>query len=125
MMILCMPTMDGTGLDDRLSGHFGSAPYFTVVESGTGRTEVIANGHARHEHGHCRPTQSLQGRGVEAVVCRGLGRRALARLNGEGITVLVTEAETVVEALKAYVSGAVVPLDEAGACQGGHSHGQV
>lgn len=121
-MRLCIPTVDGTGLEARLSGHFGSAPFFTVIDSETGRTEVIGNAHASHEHGHCRPTESLQGRGVETVVCRGLGRRALAVLRGEGITVLVTEANTVAEAVRAFEVGTLVPLDEAGACQGGHSH---
>jgi predicted Fe-Mo cluster-binding NifX family protein len=117
-----MPTVEGTGLGARLSGHFGSAPYFTVVESDTGRTQVIENAHARHEHGQCRPTRSLEGLGVEAVVCRGLGRRALSVLSGEGITVLVTEAATVAEAMKAFGAGRAIPLDEAHACQGGHSH---
>ncbi len=121
-MRLCIPTTEGTGLEARLSGHFGSAPYFTVIDSETGRTEVIGNAHASHEHGQCRPTESLEGRGVEAVVCRGLGRGALAKLRGVGITVLVTEALTVAEAVRAFGAGTLVPLDEAGACQGGHSH---
>lgn len=123
-MRLCLPTTDEQGLDARLSPHFGSAPCFTLVDSATGRVEVVMNDHARHEHGRCDPTAELSGRNVDAVVCRGLGRRALERLHGLGLTVLVTESATVLEALAAFHGGALRALTEEEACGGGHGHGQ-
>lgn len=122
-MRLCLPTTDGCGLDARLSPHFGSAPCFTVVDSSTGRADVVVNDHARHEHGRCDPTAELSGRGVDAVICRGLGRRALERLHGLGLAVLVTESFTVHEALAAFQAGDLRALTEDEACGGGHGHG--
>ncbi|MCG6956443.1 MAG: NifB/NifX family molybdenum-iron cluster-binding protein [Gemmatimonadetes bacterium] len=122
-MRLCIPTINERGLTARLSPHFGSAPYHTVIESDTGEASVIVNEHARHEHGRCEPAKGLEGRGVGAVVCRGLGRRALAALNGAGIEVLVTEGWTVAEALDDFREGRLASMSWEAACEGvGHGH---
>lgn len=122
-MRLCLPTIDDRSLGARLSPHFGSAPCFTVVDTASGTVEVLANGQAVHEHGRCDPTKALEGRGLDAVVCRGLGRRALQRLQGAGIPVLVTGALTVAGALSEFEAGILRPLSEDEACGGGHGHG--
>lgn len=119
-MRLCIPTTTDRGTGSRLSPHFGSAPFFALVDSATGETITIANGHARHEHGRCEPTRSLEGQGVDAVVCRGLGHRALGRLGAGGIPVLATEAWTVAKALEAFRTGTLRPLTPEEACAGGH-----
>lgn len=123
-MRLCMPTINERGLTARLSPHFGSAPYHTLIESDSGEMSVLLNEHARHEHGRCQPAKGLEGRDVHAVVCRGLGRRALAALNGAGIEVLVTDGWTVAEALDAFREGRLAALSPDAACGGGrHGHG--
>jgi predicted Fe-Mo cluster-binding NifX family protein len=123
-MKLCIPTEDEAGLGGRLSSHFGRAPYFTVVESGTGVPVVLLNGRARHEHGECGDAASaFDGRGVEAVVCRGVGRRALAGLAERGVAVFVTDAATVAEAVLAFREGRLSPVTLNEACAGGHAHG--
>ena len=59
-----------------------------------------------------------------AVVCRGLGRRALSALNGAGIEVLVTEGWTVAEALDDFREGRLASMSWEAACEGvGHGHG--
>lgn len=120
-MKLCMPSTNEAGLEARVSPHFGSAPYFTLVDSETGVAEPIVNAHARHDHGHCQPTAGLEGRGIDAVVCRGLGGRALALLEGSGIAVYATDAFTVRAALEAFREGRVARMTPAQAC-GGHDH---
>jgi len=123
-MRLCMPTINEGGLAARLSPHFGSAPYHTLIETDTGETSVLLNDHTRHEHGRCQPTNGLEGRGVDAVVCRGLGQRAMAALNGAGIEVLVTDGWTVAEALDAFREGKLAAMSPDTACEGGgHGHG--
>lgn len=129
-MRLCMPTINETGLGARLSPHFGSAPYHTIVDSETGEASTIVNEHARHEHGQCQPAKGLEGRGIAAVVCRGLGRRALGALNAAGMEVLVTDEWTVAGALEAFRKGTLAPLSADLACEGGghgvgHGHGFV
>lgn len=122
-MRLCLPTTDDRRLTARLSPHFGSAPCFTVVDTASGSVEVVVNDHAAHEHGRCDPLKGLQGSDLDAVVCRGLGRRALMRLQGAGIPVLVTDAFTVADALAEFHAGTLRAMQEDEACAGGHGHG--
>lgn len=123
-MRLCIPTTDDRGLAARLSPHFGSAPCFTLVDTASGEVEALTNDHAVHEHGRCNPAQGLEGRGLDAVVCRGLGRRALQRLQASGLPVLVTDALTVADALAELETGVLRLMQEDDACAGhGHGHG--
>lgn len=119
-MRLCIPTTEETGLDARLSPHFGSAPFYTVADTASRSLSVLVNDHARHAHGQCEPTRSLTTQGIEAVVCRGLGRRALTGLRELGISVLITEAHTVGQALKDFDARKLHPLAEEDACGGSH-----
>jgi predicted Fe-Mo cluster-binding NifX family protein len=123
-MKLCMPTEDGAGLGGRLSSHFGRAPFFTVVASDTGQAEVVANGRAHHEHGQCGGAMAaFEGRGVEAVVCRGVGRRALDGMQQRGLPIFLTDAATVAEALQAFREGRLTQANLDEVCVGGHEHG--
>jgi predicted Fe-Mo cluster-binding NifX family protein len=123
-MRLCIPTDDDSGLDAPIAGHFGSAPYFTLVDSDTGTVEVVPNHHAHHRPGTCASADDLPARGVGAVLCVGLGRRALGRLQESGIAVFVTAAGSAGPAVEAFRAGRVVPLARESACHGGgHGHG--
>lgn len=123
-MRVCLPTIDESGLEARLSPHFGSAPYFTVVDASTGKAMVLPNGQARHEHGRCDPVGGLDGQGIDVVICRGLGRRALARLAERGIAVMATEAWLVADAVRELGRGGLTPVTLDEACAGhGHGHG--
>lgn len=120
-MKLCVPTMDNRGLQGMPSDHFGSAPFFTFVDTESGSVEAVRNGGAHHVHGACKPLEFLGKRPVDAIVCRGLGQRAFGRLQGAGIDIYVTlerDVGTSVEALKA---GRLRQLTSEEAC---HGHGE-
>lgn len=122
-MRLCIPTMNERGLEAPLSAHFGSAPYYTVVETETGSVQVSANPRAEHEHGHCEPVAGIADLAPDVVVCMGLGRRALDRLQTAGIQVCVARATQVSEAVAQFQSGQLAPFTVDGTCCGGHGHG--
>jgi predicted Fe-Mo cluster-binding NifX family protein len=122
-MRICIPTLDDSGLQAIPSDHFGSAPFFTLVDTGTEEVETIKNGGEHHVHGRCQPIHSLPVESVDAIVCRGLGQRALARLNDAGLSVLISGAPNVSEILTAYKRGELVPMTAEQACGGGHGHG--
>ena len=125
-MRLCIPTDNNHGLDAPISGHFGSAPYFTLVDSDTSSVQVVTNRHAHHAPGTCEAAKGLPGHGVGAVLCAGLGRRALQHLRGVGIDVFVTDAGYARPAVEAFRSGGVKPLTSEAACHGGgHGHGST
>jgi predicted Fe-Mo cluster-binding NifX family protein len=124
-MRICVPTVDNGGLEARANDHFGSAPYFTLVDTDSHEVRVIANPEAEHEHGQCRPLRWLRPEGLDAVVCRGMGRRALAHLRREGIDVFISNDPIVSQAVSAVVSGEATRLTSLEACHGGghHHHG--
>lgn len=121
-MRLCIPTLDDRGLEGRLSAHLGSAPYFTLIESDTGDVRVLANLYGQHEVGNCRTADALQDHGVEAVVCRGLGRRAFSRLRDIGIPVYSSDDDDAAAALHAFRVGRLRPLTSEAACHRGRHH---
>ncbi len=122
-MRLCIPTTDDRGHEGTLSAHFGSAPYFTLVDSETGALEVVANPRSRHAPGTCEVVQGLPAHHVEAIVCLGLGRRALSGLRNSGIAVYVADVPDVQGALKAFRAGRLPALTNEQACHGGRHGG--
>lgn len=123
-MKICIPTMDDSGLTGLPHDHFGSAPYFTFIDTETMDVEAVRNGGASHVHGACRPLEFLGARPVDAVVCRGLGKRAFARLRNAGIDVFVTLEPNVENTLSALRDGRLRRMTDEGVCHGhGHGHG--
>jgi predicted Fe-Mo cluster-binding NifX family protein len=121
-MRLCLPTVHDLGHTALLSEHFGSAPYFTFVDSESGATEVIPNHHAEHTAGSCDAARTIAGYGVDAVLCLGLGRRALANLGAAGIPVFFADVGTVSGAVEAFTAGRLRRMDAQSACAGGFHH---
>ena len=119
-MRVCIPTVDEAGLRSRLSSHFGKAPYYMVVDTDRWDMRTVINTNEHHEHGQCSPLASLAGLGVEAVVCRGLGRNALARLRSGGVPVYVSTSGTVAGALGSFLAGDLEELTSEEACHGAH-----
>jgi predicted Fe-Mo cluster-binding NifX family protein len=128
-MRICIPTMDDRGKEASPSDHFGSAPFFTFVDTDTGEYEAVRNGGASHVHGACQPLKFLGSRPVDAVVCRGLGRGAFARLAEAGVKVFVTLESDAQETVRALDDGRLRALTAEAACHGhdggmsGHGHG--
>ena len=130
-MRVCMPTLDERGLEGRLSPHFGRAPFFTMVDDETGEVAVLANVAAQHEHGSgqhghggCAPVGLFGGQGLDAVICRGLGRGAHLRLRETGLRVYLTDSWEVAGALAAWRAGQLAEAEAGQLCAGhGHGHG--
>jgi predicted Fe-Mo cluster-binding NifX family protein len=132
-MKICIPTQDERGMESELFGHFGSAPFFTVVDSESGEVEVRQNDNTHHGRGGCHPLRQFGSHSVDAVVCQGMGRRAIASLKEAGVRVLVLgegAGHTVQGIVAAAREGRLRPLSEEDACRGhgdgrghGHRHG--
>jgi len=124
-MKICIPTEDDRGLDALLADHFGRAPFFTIVDRETKAVHAIENRHAEHDHGHCNPLDAIMRSGADLVICRGLGRGALARLQQAGVPVLTTDHDRVGGAMTAFetevLSGASLE-DACGGNGGCHDH---
>lgn len=101
-MKLCIPTSDDLGLKSGISGHFGSAPFFLIVDTESGSPQSVKNQNEHHSHGMCQPLKALAGQEIDAVVCTGIGAGALNKLNDSGIKVFKAEGSSVEELLTAF-----------------------
>ena len=124
-MRICVPTATDEGLDAKVYGHFGSAPFFTVLDTERDVVEIVPNGDQHHEHGKCNPVAALMGIVLDAVLVRGIGRGALLRLTQAGIPVYVAEGDTIRDVGIRFRSGDVSLVDFDAACNGHpqHDHG--
>jgi predicted Fe-Mo cluster-binding NifX family protein len=84
-MLTCIPTKGPDGLDDTISDHFGSAPFFTIYDTDSDQITIVENRNAHHDHGTCHPMNQLAKHDIDCVACVGMGRRAIEALNSEGI----------------------------------------
>ena len=117
-MRICVPTGTDQGIEAEVFGHFGSAPYFSLVDTDTAEVEVLDNSNQHHEHGQCAPIQQLSGVDFDAIVVRGMGRNAVARFAAANVQVLVTAATTLQDVLDEARAGTLRELDPSQACQG-------
>ncbi|HMK64699.1 MAG TPA: NifB/NifX family molybdenum-iron cluster-binding protein [Thermodesulfobacteriota bacterium] len=86
-MRIAFPVQEDRGLESPVYGHFGSAPFFMVLDSDSGSLQSIGNTDAHHVHGQCQPIKALGGTPVDLVVVGGIGAGALMKLQGMGIKV--------------------------------------
>lgn len=119
---ICIPVTADRGLESPVSGHFGSAPLFMLVDVETRRAKAFTNTRAVHEHGACRPLDALAGNEIDALVVGGIGAGALMKLQGAGIRVFRATAPTVAGCLDAFAKNEVEEIGPGGAC-GRHGHG--
>jgi len=121
-MRICIPTETNTGKSAQVHAHFGSAPYFTVYDIEKDAVEVIENGNEHHAHGMCQPMNSLNGKNIDAVVCGGMGARAVARLNEAGIKAYRAMHGTIEDVIRQFKEGKLEEISVDGACQGHGCH---
>jgi predicted Fe-Mo cluster-binding NifX family protein len=115
-MKICIPTETKDGLEAKVYGHFGSAPYFTVVDTATRKCEIIDNGNLEHEHGKCNPVKAVGGAKPDAVATSGLGMGAINGLTAAGIKVYITRETTVAATVATLLKGTLKEASAESAC---------
>ena len=115
-MKLCIPTMNDKGMDAEISGHFGSAPFFMIYDTETKGIKFIDNTNEEHEHGSCTPLGLLGKEGITAVVCGGMGARAVQMLNQGGVKAYRTESEKAADVVAQFTKGGLEELTIDNSC---------
>ena len=118
-MNICFPVQQNEGTASTVYNHFGSAPFFLVVDTDTNGITAVTNGDQHHTHGQCNPLKAIDGQKIDVVVVGGIGAGALSKLNQLGIKVHRAEAETVAENLALFTRNSL-PLIALQGCCGGH-----
>ncbi|MFH1578406.1 MAG: NifB/NifX family molybdenum-iron cluster-binding protein [Candidatus Omnitrophota bacterium] len=115
-MKICVPIEANEELQARVNAHFGSAPYFIIYDTDKETFEVINNTNRNHMHGMCHPLKVLDNKDINAVACRGMGARAVQKLNEGGIKAYRVSAETVEEIINKYKEGNLEEITIQNAC---------
>ncbi len=115
-MRVCVPTEDKGGLNAKVYGHFGSAPYFTIYDTEKETVKIIDNLDSSHEHGMCHPLGVIGTASIDAVVCQGMGARAVQKLNEGNIKAFRATAGTVAEIVKKCKNGELEEITVNNAC---------
>ena len=115
-MKVCIPTMGNRGLDDEVGEHFGRVPYYTVIDTETDEVEALENT-SEHMGGRGYPPEIINKTGAEAMICGGLGRRAIGMFEELGIMVYIGAHGTVRDAIQMYKEGRLQPATDENACR--------
>ena len=115
-MKICIPSKDDRGLEAEIHDHFGSAPWFTIVDTETGEADSVRNPSCHLAEGSCHHIDTLRSLGVVAVVSSGIGRRAWTALDDAGIKVFSAVARRVGDIPTALLNGDAELLDLGSTC---------
>ncbi len=115
-MRICIPTETNEGKNAQVYSHFGSAPYFIIYDTADDSVEVIKNANEHHSHGTCHPMGALSGKKVDAVVCAGMGARAIQKLNEGGIKAYRARPGTVEDIVSEFKQKTLEEITVENAC---------
>ena len=122
-MKIIIPLDEYSGPGSQVCDHFGSAPFFATVDMVAGEVRIIDNQNAHHDHGQCTPADSFADMGASAIVVKGIGARAAAKVQSLGLEVYVAgSARTLADVIEQFGSGILKKLDAQQACQGHGCH---
>ena len=125
---VCIPVSADQGIASPVCAHFGSAPFFLIVNAEDGTCRAIPNRNLHHAHGLCQPLQAIQGEDIDAIVVGGIGMGALNKLLTAGLHVFQARHQTVELTLAALKAGELPAMSPDAACAHrgqGHGHGHA
>ena len=127
-MKVAIPTMGYQGLDEQVGEHFGRVPTYTIVNLDNDKVTIIDNT-SHHKSGQGYPPELLAEHGVDVMLCRGLGRRAISMFTDLGIDVRIGASGTVRDVVAASRADRLHSADTSDACtqhafrgEGDHHH---
>ena len=116
-MKIAFPTMDTNGLDAILADHFGRAPAFVIIDINSEQVQTIPN-NSNHFGGTASPPEFLKNQGITALVCKGLGRKAIDLFQQLGIQVYMTREYKVQEAFSSFKEQNLKEASKDDGCKG-------
>ena len=120
-MRVVIPCETNEGLDAPRSGHFGHAPWLTVVDldDQLDVTDVQSVKNADHDTMGCAGViEHVMGLNADAIITAGMGMPPLMRFTGAGIVVYADrEMPTAGAVLARFVAGDVYRMSPDDACR--------
>jgi len=107
---IAVPSNCDSGLDGPISEHFGHTPCFVLIDiegDAIKDVKVIRNPHYL-EHRPGVVPEFLAEKGVNLIICRGMGWRAQNIFQQYGIKVITGAEGRIRDAIRAYLEGRLV-----------------
>ena len=121
-MKLCLPVKENNGINSQVSEHFGSAPFFMIVDTDTLECKAITNTNSEHSHGMCQPLSVLSAYTFDGIVVGGIGAGALNKLKASNIKVFKTGFGNIADSIKAYKENKLEEMELNSTCAGHGEH---
>lgn len=122
MTKIAISVLDNTGLDARISPHFGRCPFFTLVDvesRDVQSVECVANPYfSNHNPGEV--PSFIHSLGADVMLSGGMGGRAVTFFQDFGITPATGASGIARDALSSYLDG---ELTGAASCAESETHG--
>ncbi len=115
-MKIVIPTNNKKGLGDKVADHFGRCLTYTFLNEKGEIIEIIDNTSV-HMVGKGLPPELMKKHGVNILLCKDLGPRALNLCQTLGIEVYVCKAETVKEIFEMWKNNQLKKADEENVCE--------
>ncbi len=112
---ILIPVVDESGLNSRISEHFGRTPFFSVLdlnEKGEVIEQKTVPNAGEHFGGGGRRAAFILGLKPNVIIAFGMGPRGLSIYQSERVPVLRANANTVKDVLEAYNRGELEELTE-------------
>jgi predicted Fe-Mo cluster-binding NifX family protein len=120
--VVAIPSTNPGGLASALGAHFGHCDLYTLVDVLDGQVQTVRTlPNVPHQQGGCMaPVNHLAQNGVQILIAGGMGMRPLMGFNQVGIDVFYgAGAQTVGDAVNAFLSGNLLPFTTEFTCGGG------
>ena len=122
MVKIVIPVADEKG--ERVSAHFGRAPYYGWFEVTSGR--IVDRGVALNDSSHFGgiglPPERMMALGADVVISAGMGMRAIQMFQNSTVAVLQAINESTEKSIKDFVEGKLEELTEGCLLAEGHEH---
>ena len=115
-MKIAIPTNDKKGLDSKIAGHFGRCLTYTFLNEKGEVLEVIDNT-SEHTGGSELPPELMKKHGVDVLLCKDIGQRAINLCKELGIDVYAHQAETVKEIFESWQNNKLKKAGVEDACE--------
>jgi len=121
-MKIGIPVIDENGMDSTLSEHFGRTAFYVfadVEDNKIEKIELVRN--PFEQHGPGQIPNWVAENGVDTMIVKGIGTRAITFFTNLGIKVVKATGDTAKDCLEDYLSGKTDDTDPA--CNHNHSQG--
>lgn len=119
-MKYAIPVEGTKGWDEAVCPHFGRAEYYAIWDNETNKLTTIRN-ESSHFGGYGMPAEFLATK-ANAILCSGIGNRAIALCNELGLGVYVGAKGTVKDTIELFKKGQLTQASETDGCGGRHEH---